>query len=110
MPHGGVDQRLGAARRSRALRGRSSRAWNGCSAPNVSITTDSSGTKPSTSGTAARTSSGVRAVRVAVVFVMARTLPRSTDAHAHHDEALWKGRASGVTVDGKRAPLAARLA
>ena len=42
--------------------GRSTRAWNGCAAPKVSITTDSSGTKPSTTGTAARTSSGVRAV------------------------------------------------
>ncbi|CAM4021222.1 hypothetical protein NOMA109596_19000 [Nocardioides marinus] len=46
---------------SSASVGISTRAWKHRGAPKVSITTDSSGTNPSTSGTVASRSSGVRA-------------------------------------------------
>ena len=56
-------QRRPPRRASRPSSGRSIRAWKVSRPPKVSITTESAGSKPSSTGTAARTSSGVRKVR-----------------------------------------------
>ena len=71
------------------------------------MTTDSSGSKPSTTGTAARTSSGVRVVSLVARgaglagLVMGSTLPSGADGAATARGALWTTRRGDATVDAK---------